>query len=213
MAGDITRGYWARMLRYYGLSPTAFAGSSSGSTLLQASAVASGTLTLPAATDTLVGKATTDILTNKTITGAIETDIKRCSAQKDTITTALADVTGLTGQVLVAGATYKFRCVLPGTSDTTSGISYGFNYTTATLTSIESTSLAYTASAVAVAHSTTTTDQALLVDTAGVRILCVIEGTMVVNAGGTLALQVGTHTGTTTASVYAGATMEFNRVA
>src|SRR6266404_2664499 len=43
-----------------------FAGSSSGSTQVNASAAASGTLTLPAATDTLVGKATTDTLTNKT---------------------------------------------------------------------------------------------------------------------------------------------------
>lgn len=41
-------------------------GSTSGTTLIQASAVASGTLTLPAATDTLVGKATTDTFTNKT---------------------------------------------------------------------------------------------------------------------------------------------------
>ena len=42
------------------------AGNTSGSTILNASATASGTLTLPAATDTLVGKATTDTLTNKT---------------------------------------------------------------------------------------------------------------------------------------------------
>lgn len=46
-------------------TPT-FAGSSSGTTGLKASATASGTLTLPAATDTLIGKATTDTLTNKT---------------------------------------------------------------------------------------------------------------------------------------------------
>jgi hypothetical protein len=47
-----------------------FSGSTSGTTTVQASAVAgTNTLTLPATTsDTLVGKATTDILTNKTLT-------------------------------------------------------------------------------------------------------------------------------------------------
>ena len=46
-----------------------FAGSTSGSTTVQATAVAgTTTLTLPAATDTLVGKDTTDTLTNKTLT-------------------------------------------------------------------------------------------------------------------------------------------------
>lgn len=47
------------------------AGSSSGSTTLNASAAASGTLTLPAATDTLVGRSTTDTLTNKTLTSPV----------------------------------------------------------------------------------------------------------------------------------------------
>jgi len=50
------------------------AGGTSGTATLQPSAVASGTLTLPAATDTLVGKATTDTLTNKTL-GALSGDI------------------------------------------------------------------------------------------------------------------------------------------
>jgi len=60
----------------FGTSPTlttpsittsaTFNGTSSGSTVVQATAAASGTLTLPAATDTLVGKATTDTFTNKT---------------------------------------------------------------------------------------------------------------------------------------------------
>lgn len=50
------------------LTAMGFKGSSSGTTTVQASAVASGTLTLPAATDTLVGRATTDTLTNKTLT-------------------------------------------------------------------------------------------------------------------------------------------------
>jgi hypothetical protein len=53
------------------LKPNAIdlSGSTSGTTTLQATAVAgTTTITLPAATDTLVGKATTDTLTNKTLT-------------------------------------------------------------------------------------------------------------------------------------------------
>jgi len=53
------------------LKPNAIdlSGSTSGTTTLQATAVAgTTTITLPAATDTLVGRATTDTLTNKTLT-------------------------------------------------------------------------------------------------------------------------------------------------
>lgn len=48
-------------------------GSASGSTLVQAQATASGTLTLPSTTDTLVARDTTDTLKNKTISGSNNT--------------------------------------------------------------------------------------------------------------------------------------------
>lgn len=50
-----------------------FAGATSGTTTVNASATASGTLTLPAATDTLVARGTTDTLTNKTLTSSTNT--------------------------------------------------------------------------------------------------------------------------------------------
>jgi len=71
------------------LSKVKYAGSSSGSTTVQAAASASGTLTLPAATDTLVGKATTDTLTNKTLSSAVVTGTLTASSS-----------TGTSGQVL-----------------------------------------------------------------------------------------------------------------
>jgi hypothetical protein len=54
------------------LSSLGFTGSTSGTTTIQATAVAgTTTLTLPAATDTLVGRTTTDTLTNKTLTSPV----------------------------------------------------------------------------------------------------------------------------------------------
>jgi len=77
------------------VSSFGFSGSTSGTTTVQATAVAgTTTLTLPAATDTLVGKATTDTLTNKTLT----------SPTINTATIATPTITGgtNTGSILVS---------------------------------------------------------------------------------------------------------------
>lgn len=205
MAGDITKGYFRRMITNIGWPKYIFAGSTSGSTTVQASAVASGTLTLPAATDTLVGKATTDTLTNKTltsptinggtITGVVNADTVRTSgAVTANGTTTYANVTGLS-QTVVSGGTYAFRLILPSTvANGTGGIKYCFNYTTTVLSSLQSSAAGFTASAVAVQNVTSTTTQADLFTQAAVVIRTQIDGTFVVTTGGTIDVQMAQNT-------------------
>lgn len=81
------------------LSNISLAGSSSGMTTLQPSAAASGTLTLPAATDTLVGRATTDTLTNKTLDTAGAGNVLRING------TQVSAVTGTGSAVLATSPT------------------------------------------------------------------------------------------------------------
>jgi hypothetical protein len=79
----------------------AFSGSTSGTTTVQATAVAgTNTLTLPATSnDTLVGKATTDTLTNKTLTSpTITTPTQRLTLNAQT---------GTTYTLVAADASYK----------------------------------------------------------------------------------------------------------
>ena len=101
-----------------------FSGSTSGTTTVQATAVAgTTTLTLPAATDTLVGRATTDTLTNKiidtasnTITGAVTITGTQTLTNK-TLTSPIITTptqrlafnaqTGTTYTLVAADASYK----------------------------------------------------------------------------------------------------------
>jgi hypothetical protein len=81
------------------LKPNAIdiSGSTSGTTTLQATAVAgTTTVTLPAATDTLVGRATTDTLTNKTLTAPV------LASANITTALTLTGAAGTSGQVLTS---------------------------------------------------------------------------------------------------------------
>lgn len=151
-----------------------------------------------------------------TSTGIGGTQIARCSAQFDaTSGDTGTTLTNLTGMVLtVIPATYKYRVCLPGVATANSGIKAAFKLTTTVLTSIEATGLAYTASGVAVQHTTTTTDQTSQIASTTAAIYTVLEGSMVVGTGGTIQIQAAqnaSHADTT--SVYAGATFELTRIA
>ena len=82
----------------FGGTGVRFSGSTSGTTTVLSGATAgTSVLTLPVATDTLVGKATTDTLTNKRVTPRVSTT---ASSATPTINTDNTDQFGLTAQAV-----------------------------------------------------------------------------------------------------------------
>lgn len=99
------------------LTAPKISGSSSGFTTLQGASAASGTITIPATTDTLVGRATTDTLTNKSIDGSTNT-------LSNIPSTAIAGVsssiqTQIDGKAAIAGQTFTGTVAAPIINATT----------------------------------------------------------------------------------------------
>lgn len=186
--------------------------------LKSAVSITGGTIsgvTLTATSPTLTTPAITGgTISTSTMSGNIMSDVKRCSASVTAnATTTYANVTGLS-QVVVAG-TYQFKLRLASTvASGTGGIKYAFNYTTAALSSMQSTARGFTASAVAVQNVTSTTTQADLFTQAAVVLWTEIDGTMVVTTGGTIDLQVAQNTSNASNTVaLIGSSMQFTRIA
>lgn len=142
------------------------------------------------------------------------TETKFCTTQLTmNSTTTLANITGLSGFTLAANGVYKFDISIAGTSTVNSGLKIGFGLTTATLTNNEATGIGYTASAVAVQHTTTaTTGMTLFGQTAAV-ISVRITGRLTVNAAGTLAVQAAQNAShADTSSVFTGSWATFTKV-
>ena len=128
-------------------------GSTSGTIVLQASAVAgSNTLTLPAATDTLVGKATTDTLTNKTLDTAGTGNVLKING------TQVSAVTG-TGSVVLAASPTLTGTVSAAAVTTTGDVTVGGNLTVnGTTTTINSTTLNTTEQVLVISNAASPTD-------------------------------------------------------
>jgi len=127
--------------------------------------------------------------------------------------TTFGDIAGLSA-ILTKG-TYKFSVILPSTvASGTGGIKYCFNYTKSlALSSIEATGLGFTASAVAVQHTTTTTTQTAIFTQAAVVIMTRLEGTFVVSTGGTLTVQMAQNTSDASNTIcLIGSSMEIARI-
>lgn len=146
-------------------------------------------------------------------------DVSLCTTQFDAVTsTTGATLTNIVGMVTdtisIAPGTYRFWIQVHGVATSNSGMKLGLKQGAGcTLTSIESIAKGFTASAVAVQHSTTATDAASLFASTTAVLSVEIEGTMVVLTGGTLQLQAAqnaAHADTT--SVYVGSYMLFTRI-
>lgn len=155
-------------------------------------------------------------MTGVTTTGGVTNSIVRTSASvTKNASTVYADITGLTFTNIVAG-TYRFVAALPSTvASGTGGIKYAFNYSAGMVVgTLGASAFGYTASAVAVQNSSTTTTQADLFTQAAVVIDTLITGTMIVTTGGTITLQVAQSVSDVSNTVaLAGGWFQMNRIA
>lgn len=125
--------------------------------------------------------------------------------------TTVASISGLSVNV-IAGATYVFRAYLPVTVDGTGGIKIAIGGT-ATWTSVNETAYAYTGSAIATVNNATAAPGTTLTAALTSYNSIIIEGTVKINAAGTLAVQMAQNApGGSASSVLVNASFTVTRV-
>lgn len=143
-------------------------------------------------------------------------DFSQCTTEFDVDSGGTADtltnVTGMITDILEPG-TYEVEIDITCTSTANSGLKMGLKFgTAAMLTSIDVTSMAFTASGVGVARATTATDAASIQASTAAIIKCIVKGRLVVAKAGTLQLQAAqnaSHADNTTIRV--GSFMKFTK--
>jgi hypothetical protein len=187
----------------------------SGTITLQPITGALGTVTLslPAANDTLVGRATTDTLTNKTVTDEINQEfLVSTSTLTKTNDTSFAVVPGLS-QTLTAGKTYSCHGHLTGVSGASGGIKVALVATSSlSATSATFTGLGWNGMTV-VAQTTVAALGSNIIASTAVYSDLYITGSIVVNAGGVINVEAAQNVSNGTATTaLAGSTFGCVRV-
>jgi len=166
------------------------------------------------ASSTTTGSGAAVLATQPVLSGAILGGAKNCTAQVDrNNSAALTNITGL-GVALLAGATYTFTAYIPGTATANCGEKFGIG-TSDTLTA---TSMS---AAVRVQNAATIVGDGIVTalntgfgGSNSVFTYAIIAGTIVVNAAGTLTIQIAQNTShADTCSAYVNGNMTVTRVA
>lgn len=114
------------------------------------------------------------------------------SAFSKTSDTTLANITGLTRNV-EAGRTYAFRAEIDTTANVAGGVKFAVSGT-ATATSINYSGVLFDGTAIVANDRATALDTTVCAATTSTVGTCVIKGTIVVNAAGTLTIQFAQNT-------------------